>query len=358
VGLVGGTGISWYAGQIEPDCFAADLILVIYLLTFHGSTLGSVRRILLIALGAFAAAVHPSHLILAGALACALVAVALLQRALRLPLWSDPGHTLPRLGDLALVATAALALVVAANFELTGQVFVTRAGPSFVFARLLQDRIVIRLLDETCPNSAYRLCRYKDELPRTADGWLWTPESPFFALGGFAGTADESARIVRDSLERYPWLHVRWAFADAARQFVLFRTGDQIEPQQWAIGPSLRRYLPGQMQSYMAARQQKGAIDFRAINRVHMPVAVIALTVLLLAIAVFVASGQWRRARALVFVFVALAANAIICGTFSGPHDRYQSRLLWTVPFLLVLVAADRRTPPCGSLGNPAGSAP
>ncbi len=342
-GLVAATGLPWYAGQIEPDCFTALLVLAVYLLAFRARQLGRVRLWLLIATGSLAAAAHPSHLLLAAALLLLLVGWRAVRR---LHAGTGPaGAQEPRLAGSAIVVVAGLALVVAANYELTGEIFVSRAGPSFLFGRLLQDRIVIRLLDDTCPKSGYRLCAFKDELPRTADGWLWTPRSPFFALGGFPGTAAESARIVRDSLVRYPWLHVQAAAGDTVRQFLSLRTGDQIEPQQWAIAPTLATYVPQQMKAYLAARQQRGAIDFEAVNRVDVPVAALSLLILVVAVPLCLAQQMHRSAAMLGFLLAGLAANALICGTFSGPHDRYQSRLLWTVPFLLMLAAVDRPVP-------------
>jgi hypothetical protein len=44
------------------------------------------------------------------------------------------------------------------------------------------------------------------------------------------------------------------------------------------------------------------------------------------------------------FVLTALIGNAIVCGTLSNPHDRYQSRLIWIVPFAVALAATQRRT--------------
>jgi hypothetical protein len=43
-------------------------------------------------------------------------------------------------------------------------------------------------------------------------------------------------------------------------------------------------------------------------------------------------------------VLLALMGNAIIFGTFSNPHDRYQSRVIWLPTLVLVLaLARDRR---------------
>jgi len=43
-----------------------------------------------------------------------------------------------------------------------------------------------------------------------------------------------------------------------------------------------------------------------------------------------------------VFVLAALIGNAIVCGVLSGPHDRYQSRLMWLAPFAVALALRDR----------------
>jgi hypothetical protein len=230
--------------------------------------------------------------------------------------------------------------VLASNFYFTREVFVSRAGATFLFARLLQDRIVTRLLDETCPASGYRLCAYKEVLPPSANAWLWTRYSPFSKLGGFEGTRDESERIVRDSLARYPVLNAKMAVVDASRQFFTFATGDQVEPQQWALRRGFAHFLPSQMGQYLSARQQKGRIDFRIVNWLHVPVGYLSLLALAAFMGVALWSSEWDAAMLLATVMLALLGNAFICGALSNPHDRYQSRLIWLAPFAVSLIAA------------------
>lgn len=328
--LVVVTGLPWYVGQIEPDCFTALVVLAVYLLAFRANRLGRVRTIVLVGVGGLAAAAHPSHLLLAGFLVFLIVAARAVARIAHL--WSKP-----RLLGSAIVCVFGLALIVGANFQFTRQIFVSRAGASFVFARMLQDGIVMRLLDDTCPKSGYRLCAYRDSLPPTADGWLWTPDSPFFTLGHFTGTAAESERIVHDAMLRYPSLQLKAAIRDAATQFARFRTGDQIEPQEWVLYPVLAHYLPGQMSAYLAARQQRGKIDFRVMGSLHVVVGVLSLIGLVLFLVSVVSSRRDKRIVLQGFVLAALVGNAIICGVLSGPHDRYQSRLIWLAPFALVI---------------------
>jgi hypothetical protein len=332
--LVVATGLPWYVGQIEPDCFAAITVLALYLLAFQSRSLGHARSGILAVVAGFAAASHPSLLVLTGFLLILLIAMRVLLLSKRL---AAKGWPRPRLLEPVLVCVFGFALVIAGNYHLTRRIFVSRAGASFVFARMLQDGIVMRLLDDTCSKSGYRLCAWRDSLPATADGWLWTPHSPFFALGHFRGTAAESERIVRDAIVRYPLMQLRAAFVDAATQFVRFGTGDQIEPQEWVLAPVFARYMPAQMGAYLAARQQRGEIDFRPISRLDVAIGFLSLGALLLMLVRTIRLGNRRTTVLLGFVLGALIGNAAICGILSGPHDRYQSRLIWLAPFAVLL---------------------
>jgi hypothetical protein len=341
VAVVTATGLSWYVGEVEPDCFAAVTVLAIYLLALRIEQLGPRRTLAMLMVATFAAATHTSHFLLAAGLLLCAAGYATVRAAIaRRAGWPTVKPAFP---SVALVI--ALSLVLASNFVFTRQVFISRAGPAFVFARLLQDRIVIRLLDETCPDSGYRLCAYRDDLPPTANAWLWASYSPFFKLGGFEGTRAESARIIADSLERYPLMNITAAASDSARQFFSFRTGDQVEPQQWALHRTFAAFVPTQMGSYLSARQQNGQIPFRLINVVHVPVGYGSLAALVGLLAATLWWGEWEAAAFLATVLLALVGNAVICGSLSNPHDRYQSRLIWTALFSVWLVCAARGVP-------------
>jgi hypothetical protein len=331
------TGLPWYVGQIEPDCFAAIAVLSFYLLAFHPEPIAGWRGRALVAIAALAISAHSSHLLLGAGLFLSIFTYRLAQKLFRADDW-------PRVALLrpAVSCVLGLLLIVGSNDVLTGKLFVSRAGPSFVFARLLQDGIVMRLLDDTCPKSGYRLCAYKAVLPRTADQWLWGRASPFLDMNRFEGTNAESTRIIWDSLARYPALQAEWAISDAVRQFGMFKTGDQIEPQEWILSRPLGQFVPNQIHAYLSARQQQGEFDFRPINRIDVPVGWLSLAGLSLALAAALRRRHRKRALFFGFVLAALAGNAAICGALSNPHDRYQSRVIWLAPFALLLIAGDQ----------------
>ena len=337
--LAGLTGIGWYAGQIEPDCFTPLVVLGSYLLLFRADRVTGWRRGLVIAITALSVACHPSHLgLIGGLLICAALAWGFHR-------WL-PGLLRPRLWPCLSALLLSLVLVVSANYAFTRTIFVSRAGSVFMIARLMQDGIVQRLLADTCPPPGssqappYSLCAYPT-LPRNANAWLWGEKSSFHALGGFRRSDDEYGRVLRDSLARYPLMHLKAAIVDSAQQFLEFRTGDGLEPQLSILRPGFAALLPRQLPAYLAARQQTARIRFTDLNLIHVPVAVIALLGLLLLLHHAAVRGRWGEATLPATVLLALLGNAIICGTFSNPHDRYQSRLMW-MPVLVVLLARAR----------------
>jgi len=328
------TGVSWYVGQIEPDCMTALAVLAIYLLAFRADHFDRPRAAVLAGIAAFAIASHPAHLALAGGLILCTAAVRLAAKFL------------PRLGlpvpNLAIPTTSfflAISLVLAANFELTDSFFISRTGSVFAFARMLQDGLIKRLLADTCPTTHFRLCAFRGSLPSRADAFLWDADSPFNKLKRFNGPVGEYQRMVDDSLERYPLANVGAALRDTFIQFTKIRTGDQIEPQEWILYSDLAHYVPHQMNSYMSARQQQGELHFGTLNIIHVSVAVIAMILLGLLVWEGARRRDWREMTLPAFVLIALLGNAFVCGVFSNPHDRYQSRLVWVPVFVILLTA-------------------
>jgi hypothetical protein len=371
--LMGLTGIGWYVGQIEPDCFTPLVVIGGYLLLFRADAVllgaggvarrpwansrtsllapgqppkslaspsGKLRLGAIVAVTALAVAAHPSHLGLIGGL---LLCAAMLWRFhRRMPLLPRP-RLLPCLSALLL----ALTMTMGANYAFTRTIFISRAGSVFLLARLMQDGIVQRLMADVCPPRGsgipepYTLCAYRTRLPRNANAWLWGEHSSFRAEGGFKRSDGEYSRIVRDSLVRYPWMHLKAAALDSMAQFLQVRTGDGIESQRSILRPVFRHALPRQLPAYLAARQQTRIIRFRDINLIHVPVAMISLLGLLLLLHHAAVRRRWGEAALPATVLLALIGNAVICGTFSNPHDRYQSRLIW-VPALVLLLARAR----------------
>lgn len=326
------TSIAWFAGQIEPDCFTAVFVLAMYPLAFKMRQVGLIRGALLVAVAGLAIGSHPSHLGTSAGLVICIAATRLAAMVWWRKKLPRPNVVLP-----ALCFGLGLGLVLIANYSLTKHVFVSRSGTIFLTARLMGDGVVGKVLNDVCPTKRLALCPYKDHLPPTADNFLWGPESPFNKIGRFYGNRAEYQLIVAQSLEHYPVQSIGWGLWGALRQYFMVRTGDGVEPQEWVLNPLFYGFMPKQLKAYRNAHQQKGDLRFPAVNVVHVPLALLAQLWLAVVAWRAVQRHRFNVAALPAYVLVALIGNALVCGLFSGPHDRYQSRLAW-VPCLVVLL--------------------
>ncbi len=330
--LVLTTALPWLASMLLTDIFCGLSVLSLFILVVHGDRTTTTEKCLLFGLTAFAAATHSATLgVLLGLCAVGWIARPFLRGRISLA-----GLTQ---GSLTIVAGAMLLL--STNFALSGQFAWTPGGYGVAFGRMMQDGIVARYLRDHCPQQQLKLCPYRDQFPATADQFLWG-SSMFNTLGRFQGLNDEMGFIVLRSLAEYPAWQAEAALSGTAQQLVHVATGEGNNVWLGHTYGIIERFLPTQLKPMRAARQQRGHLDFTAINYVHVPVA---LGSMLLAVMLF-GHGLVRRpfddlTLLAGTVSFALLGNAVICAVISGPHDRYGARMAWLAT-LVVLIAAFR----------------
>ena len=330
IALILTTALPWLASMLLTDIFAGLSVLALFMLVLHGDRISGIEKLLLFAFTAFAAATHSATLgVLFGLCCTGWIARPLLRKRIAMAGLVQ--------GSLTVVAGAAILL--AANFALSGKIAWTPGGAGVAFGRMLQDGIVARYLRDHCPKQRFKLCPYRDELPTTADAFLWG-KSMFNTLGRFEGMNDEMGTIALHSLADYPLWQAEAAIAAAAEQLVHVATGEGTSgwiPHTYGI---IERYIPAQLAPMRAARQQHWDIDFAPVNWIHVPVALASL----LAVFAMVGRAAWRRqldeiTLLAATVSLAMLGNAVICGVISGPHDRYGARLVWIATFTVLLAA-------------------
>jgi hypothetical protein len=325
------TSLPWLASILLTDIFAGLSVLALFILTTCGDKTSTPEKCLLFALTAFAASSHSATLaVLLGLCCVGWVALPFLGGRISVAGLAQ--------GSLTIVAGAALLL--STNFALSGQLAWTPGGYGVAFGRMLQDGIVAQYLHDHCATEKLKLCPYRDELPPTADDFLWG-HSMFNTLGRFKGLNDEMGYIVLRSLAEYPEWQAKAALTATADQLMHVATGEGSNgwiPHTYGI---IERYIPKQVAPMRAARQQRWHLDFTAINRIHVPVA---LGSMLLVVILF-GRGLWqRRLDDLTLlagtVTLALLGNAFVCGVISGAHDRIGARMVWVSSFVVLIAAA------------------
>jgi hypothetical protein len=319
--------LPFLSSTLLTDIFAGLAVLSLHLVIFHRAELGRAERFGLLLLIAFAAASHSATLAVLLAIMIFSVPVLLL---------SDV-RALSRLVPAGGAIAAGAALLLAANFAVSGQLAWTPGGFGIAFGRMLQDGIVKRYLDDHCPDARLKLCPYRNELPTNADDFLWS-YGVFNKLGRFSGLGEEMRFIVLHSLQEYPLRQVETAVAATASQLGLVATGHGTHDQIWHTYGIIKRFIPGEVPAMQQARQQHGELHFDLINRLHVPIALGSMLFLLVLLANALVCRRFDApARLAATVAVALLANAFVCGALSGPHDRYGARIAWIATFTVVI---------------------
>ena len=325
------TALPWLASMLLTDIFAGLSVLALFIMVTQASRISVLEKVALFGFVAFASATHSATLgVLLGLCCAGWIAYPFLRRQI----------ALSGLVQASMTMVAGAAMLLSANFALSGQFAWTPGGTGVAFGRMLQDGIVAQYLKDHCAQQKLKLCPYRDELPATADEFLWG-NSMFNKLGRFDGMNDEMGFIVKQSLAAYPLWQAKAAAIATAEQLVHVATGEGTNgwvPHTYGI---IERYIPSQTKPMRAAHQQHWEINFALVNWLHVPVGLASI----LAVAAIAGHAIFRKRHDDVVllasaVTLALLGNAVICGVISGPHDRYGARMVWIATFTALIAAA------------------
>ncbi|WP_131819148.1 hypothetical protein [Sphingomonas jatrophae] len=335
--LCAGTSLPWFTGQLMPDVLTGLGGLIVLLIVCGWDGLARWERVALPLALAGCVAAHLSHLPIFAATAV----------AAGLPRWRRP------VGAGAALVAVMFGLLVVCSFNLVGagRFVPSLQSDAFLLAKLLDQRMAQAPLAEACAQGELpRLCSARKRFDRQDDpmpgqSWLWALDTPRVALAAAdeqALAAEEKALVGRTLSARSGEI-IPMAIASTARQLVTARTGDGI--QYWGPEMQVQQQVAalGDSAAFAASRQQNGRLGGMG-RGLHLPVALLsALLVLVLAWA------AWRRrdpfAGGLILgTIVLVVANAAVCGILSGVFDRYQSRIIWVLPLIaMVLLVRQRR---------------
>ncbi len=350
VGLLAGlTALPFVASQLMPDVFTSLLVIAIALAVFTPERLSPVEAWLLLPVTCFMIVAHQSHVLLAFALLLVLPAF---RRMLGAATTIASGRSW--IWRAVLPLPLACAALVSVNLIGHGRASLSPFGNVFLLARLIYDGPGLTALERNCPQSGWRLCAALGHLPPNSDDFLWRADSPLAVLGGAKIVSAEAGAIILAAIRESPGAVLHGFCANAVSQLSRFATGDGLRPWPDTVTPAIVHDFPrAEAAAYAAARQQRGDMPvpdqildpepeysllpapFVALHRAAAIAGLCGAVVVLV-------QGLRRRHIAAGFAaasLLAVLANAAITGGLSGPHDRYQSRIVW-LPLAITLLAA------------------
>jgi hypothetical protein len=329
-----GTTLPWFASYLMPDLLAGLLLMAAATLAFRWQALRVWERVWLLTLALLAGSFHGSHLLLG--LGLAGLAALLAPRGVRLAAAARLG--LPQLGAVVLLLTA--------GWVGFGSLSLAPNAPPFLLARTWEDGPARAHLEATCPDRNWTICADLPALAPSAQEFLWRAHRSYWNMDHAkrAAIRSEAPAIVLGALIAYPTQQAAASVRNLAAQLARVGLDDLVVGRGAAVTRDDYTfvYLP------QAPANVWGLSTFTATSCAVTAVAVLAL-----------AAWSARRAHAdelglVLLVLLGVVLNAAICGILSGPHDRYQARVIWTLPVLaagLVLSRA-RFSPAPGAISD------
>jgi hypothetical protein len=328
-----------FVGQIMPDIFTPVLMLAILLLVMGWERMAIWERWFGLSLVAASITFHFANLLIVLVTLPALAVMYLLG-------WRPGPHALKRLILGAAAVFIAVSALISVNVAMRGKFVVSSSSSTFLLAKLLEDGPAFSVLEEECPG-AFSLCSQLDRLrahkdsggtPSLADYFLWY--GPVKDLGWFKSVEAEAAEVVNKAIKRYWPQMVLTSVKSGARQFVKFEIGKELDPafSQTSYAEASIRYVFGEpsLEAFKRSLQRLGKLEFATINTIHPFVIALSLGVL-----GYFAVRYWRSdpllSQLAAFTLTMLAGHALIIGTLSPLHDRYQSRVVWLLPLFAIL---------------------
>jgi hypothetical protein len=324
IALTAVTPISWEVSYALPDVFAATLVLGLFSLLY----LPRERRRGLALAGAIfmiSSTVHFSH----APLAAALIGSSAIARGAGVVRFSW------RRLALAAILLAGAFLSYRRLDRLRCQESIGSSWPGFYVNRMAEGGLLQKLLREHCRDRDYALCPYADEIPSGPGAFLYARDTPFEKIGGWRAAMPALERMIVDSVRYDAWSHARMATVQTLSQVRSFRVASEAGAANFnaTTVQILSAALPEDGERLRSSRQSSGTFKFPRLDDIYVLV-VCSSGALLLFLGIERAGGLGRPARGLMLlVGGALLFNAFICGTFSDSLARYQSRVVWLLPF-------------------------
>lgn len=343
------TPMAVYTGFLMPDIFAPMLILCVALLSTAWAQLRVADRWALSALLLYALVVHASHV----AIATGLLFLLLLGRWLW-PSWRALRS--PGAAKALAVLTACLVLAVVAEAAFVKAVTHAVGAPPLrlphPMARLIDAGPGTDFLKKNCPQANYAACAYVQNYPTSWVDFLFSSDRAkgAFALADAATKrrlSEEQLRFAFDVARADPLGVARVVGLDVLRQFGRFDT------DIWSFGKDgialhYEGRVPPEVVTQMQASRAAQTTAYNTWFTVSQRVVMLA-SVLLVALAWFrrkqlflegdATAFTAARSRFVGFAGVVLAgvvSNALVCATFASSMDRFQARVIWLLPFVVL----------------------
>jgi hypothetical protein len=321
------TGVSCSSCQLLADIFTPIALLSLLLILI--GNLPKIIRIGLYIMYFIAIAMHMAHILLFSLL---LIVTYLIKKWL----FQQDQKKLIRIR-----ITVMLLLTISASFTMGSAI--SKSKDVFMMGAMVEQGITKKYLDEYCGYRHYKLCAYKDSLPKTLNAFVWDSASAFYRTGGWSvENRKEFNDIILSTYTKpkYIWLHITTSLNATLKQLVSFNIADGNGKFLEGTLPfeRIQKYVPGDLKQYSQSKQNELGLSTANIwNKLYNLVVLFSSLLLLLLVIVKKQKLNGNFIPILVICLICILLSDWDVATFSCVADRFGCKIMWLIPFLLAV---------------------
>ena len=320
------TGISTNVSQLIPDVFAPAFLLGLLILLF-AKDLKRRDSVIVVLLSWLSIIVHNSHLMISAILFLTVVALVLLKVII------VPKKRIVLCGCLIVISCLSVPSI---HYAYGGGFQYSKGGHMFIMNKLVEIGILDHYLKRNCDKKEYKICEYKDNIPTD---FLWDYDnSPVYKTGGWEKNEREYKAIIQDIYTTPVYLKKIFVkhLSYMLKQFFSFNTGDTpVQNVGSHAHQVIEQYFNHELREYLLALQQRNGLDYDIKN---ITTRILFFVTLIIAFTLLKTGNQEQR-RIILFILIALVINAFVCANLSTVVPRYQSRVVWLLPFIIFVAS-------------------
>lgn len=329
------SSMGWTTSQLMPDIFTSFLILSVFLF-YNSEQKGSGMYIFLSIIIISAILSHLTNITISISIIGFLLLAILLTRPGKVVLLHFAKKTL----TIATLACISLIILVGLNKRYYNFAGLSPTSQIFFMARLMDTGFMPEFLEEKCAVKNYQMCMYKDSLPNSYEGFLWNANSPFNKSGGWdIQKHKEYGEIMTDVLTtpKYLGKFLYNCSVHSVNQLKTFEIGDGFttiySAQSGQYQTALRHFNKKELkENYLNSRQTQGRLFFDIPNKVNY--FLLYISFFIITFTVILCKFDRKIALLTLVIISGVIFNAISTSSLASVFHRFQSRVMWLIPFL------------------------
>jgi hypothetical protein len=331
------TGISFHVSQIMADIFTSVSILCLVCLLFIRD-LNRSELILLALLFVFSNITHNTHSFIAIFTLSITGILFFLVRKRIIFNWKRYCLVFA-LSIASWLILSTSNLIYHKKFEYSENSFMYR------MSGLIEMGILQLYLEEHCNAKTYSLCNYIKDKPGIFYNFLWDDNSPANQNGGWQAHREEYSRLMNDLFRepKYVKLFTIKSLEASAEQLFCFNSG---ETNSYLNGSApygaIDWHFHNDMRKYINSKQNLKLLHFDTLNYFQLIFVFLSFCLLIICNLTNFLSPDLLQFRLIIYcLLIAIWVNAYLCSTFSMVGDRFQSRVVWLIPFFAIVIISN-----------------